>query len=293
MVTSTQAGHYSELHAPPTRVPNDGAGVARPDDVADGRAGARGAVLSMALCVMVLIASEFMPVSLLTPIASDLRMTEGLAGQAISISGVFAVLTSLVIAGVTARLDRRTVLLSLTALMIVSGTVVAVAPNFGILMLGRAFLGVAIGGFWSMSTATVMRLVPEDRVPARPGRPERRQRVGRDDRRAARQLCRQPDRLALGLLLRGPAGGRRPGVAAHDDSGDAPGTTVRVDERLYAPTPAFGRLRNGGDPAPLHGAVRVVHLLAPVSRGRDQGRRVNPVTDAVGNRCRRSAWDVS
>ena len=59
--------------------------------------------------------SEFMPVSLLTPIASDLRMTEGLAGQAISISGVFAVLTSLVIAGVTARLDRRTVLLSLTA----------------------------------------------------------------------------------------------------------------------------------------------------------------------------------
>ena len=53
----------------------------------------------MALCVMVLIASEFMPVSLLTPIASDLRMTEGLAGQAISISGVFAVLTSLVIAG--------------------------------------------------------------------------------------------------------------------------------------------------------------------------------------------------
>ena len=65
----------------------------------------------MALCVMVLIASEFMPVSLLTPIASDLRMTEGLAGQAISISGVFAVLTSLFIAGVTARLDRRTVLL--------------------------------------------------------------------------------------------------------------------------------------------------------------------------------------
>jgi hypothetical protein len=84
-------------------------GIARPDDVADGRAGGRGAVLSMALCVMVLIASEFMPVSLLTPIASDLRMTEGLAGQAISISGVFAVLTSLVIAGVTARLDRRTV----------------------------------------------------------------------------------------------------------------------------------------------------------------------------------------
>src|ERR1044071_5023154 len=34
------------------------------------------AVASMALCVAVLIASEFMPVSLLTPIAGDLGLTE-------------------------------------------------------------------------------------------------------------------------------------------------------------------------------------------------------------------------
>jgi predicted MFS family arabinose efflux permease len=129
------------------------------------RSSAWGAVLSMALCVMVLIASEFMPVSLLTPLASDLRMTEGQAGQTISVSGIFAVLTSLFISAVTARLDRRTVLLSFTVLMIVSGTLVALAPNFAVLMIGRALLGVAIGGFWSMSTATVMRLVSDDRVP--------------------------------------------------------------------------------------------------------------------------------
>lgn len=36
----------------------------------------------MTLCVFVLIASEFMPVSLLTPIARDLGVTEGLAGRA-------------------------------------------------------------------------------------------------------------------------------------------------------------------------------------------------------------------
>ena len=51
-MASIQAGHYSELHALQTRVPDDGAGIARPDDVADGRAGGRGAVLSKALCVM-------------------------------------------------------------------------------------------------------------------------------------------------------------------------------------------------------------------------------------------------
>ncbi|EPM85102.1 major facilitator family transporter, partial [Pseudomonas syringae pv. actinidiae ICMP 18804] len=36
-----------------------------------------GAVFSMALCVVVLIASEFMPVSLLTPIAQDLGISQG------------------------------------------------------------------------------------------------------------------------------------------------------------------------------------------------------------------------
>ena len=81
-MASTQAGHYSELHPAPIRMLTNGADMRRRDDVVAGSAGGRGAVLSMALCVMVLIASEFMPVSLLTPIASDLRMTEGLAGQA-------------------------------------------------------------------------------------------------------------------------------------------------------------------------------------------------------------------
>ncbi len=46
-----------------------------------------GAVLAMSLCAFALVASEFLPVSLLTPIAADLSLTEGQAGQAISISG--------------------------------------------------------------------------------------------------------------------------------------------------------------------------------------------------------------
>ena len=59
------------------------------------------AVSSLALCVAVLIASEFMPVSLLTPIATDLQITAGQTGQVISISGFFAVVTSLFVSGLT------------------------------------------------------------------------------------------------------------------------------------------------------------------------------------------------
>jgi predicted MFS family arabinose efflux permease len=124
-----------------------------------------GAVFALALGAFTLVASEFMPVSLLTPIAADLRISEGQAGQAIAISGAFALLTALFITTIAGRLDRKKLLLSLTLLMAVSGAVVAFAPNYLVFMAGRALVGVAIGGFWSMSAATAMRLVPLHQVP--------------------------------------------------------------------------------------------------------------------------------
>ncbi|MGJ7492454.1 MFS transporter [Variovorax sp. ZT4R33] len=119
----------------------------------------------MTLCVFALIASEFMPVSLLTPMASDLHVTEGMAGQGIAISGAFAVLTSLCISTIAAGIDRKTLLLSLTATMCLSGAIVALAPNYLAYMAGRALIGVVVGGFWSMSAATAMQLVPASKVP--------------------------------------------------------------------------------------------------------------------------------
>lgn len=122
-------------------------------------------VFAMTLCVFVLIASEFMPVSLLTPIASELHITEGLAGQGIAISGALAVLTSLTISHIAGDLNRKYLLLGLTVLMAISGLVIAMAPSYPVYMLGRALIGVTIGGFWSLSAATAIRLVPQHQVP--------------------------------------------------------------------------------------------------------------------------------
>jgi predicted MFS family arabinose efflux permease len=135
------------------------------DDARDVTVARWGAVWALTLCVATLIASEFMPVSLLTPIATDLGMTEGGVGQAIAVSGFFAVLTSLFITSVIGGVDRRIVLLSLTLLMMASGALIAFALNTIAFMVGRALIGVVIGGFWSMSAATVMRLVPKEDVP--------------------------------------------------------------------------------------------------------------------------------
>ncbi|HEY0624697.1 MFS transporter [Sphingomonas sp.] len=128
-------------------------------------AAAWAAVLSMALCVAMLITSEFMPVSLLTPMADGLGATEGQTGQAISISGLFAVAASLLITTAAGKLNRKWVLVATTALMLLSLALVAAAPNFAVLMVGRALLGICIGGFWALAAAVIMRLVPQGDVP--------------------------------------------------------------------------------------------------------------------------------
>lgn len=124
-----------------------------------------GGVFAMTLCVFVLIASEFMPVSLLTPIANDLHVTEGMAGQGIAISGALAVLTSLTISRIAGDLNRKSLLLGLTVLMTISGMIIALASSYPVYMIGRALIGIAIGGFWSMSAAIAIRLVPPPQVP--------------------------------------------------------------------------------------------------------------------------------
>ncbi|PAU75482.1 MFS transporter [Halomonas salipaludis] len=124
-----------------------------------------GAVISMALGVFGLVTAEFLPASLLTPMAADLGITEGMAGQAVTVTAAVALLTSLLISTATRRFDRRHVLLGFSMLLVASNLVVAFAPNLTILLFGRVLLGLALGGFWTMSIATMMRLVPEDLVP--------------------------------------------------------------------------------------------------------------------------------
>jgi predicted MFS family arabinose efflux permease len=124
-----------------------------------------GAVVCMSLMCFTLVAAEFMPVAMLTPIAGDLGVSEGRAGQVIAISGFFAVATSLFGNSLLGRLDRRNVILLYTAILVVSGLATAFAPTYLVFMLGRALLGVAVGGFWSLSTAVIARIVPPSDLP--------------------------------------------------------------------------------------------------------------------------------
>src|SRR3984957_4873643 len=124
-----------------------------------------GAVSSMMLGVFGLVTSESLPASLLTPMARDLGVTEGTAGQAVTATAMVGLATSLLVATVTRRIDRRIILLAFSILLVVSNLLVACAANLTLLLLARVLLGVALGGFWTMAVATTMRLVSETMVP--------------------------------------------------------------------------------------------------------------------------------
>ena len=180
-----------------------------------------GAVICMSLMTFTLVASEFMPVSLLTPIAEDLAITEGQAGMAIAVSGFFAVVDQPVqqrAAGAAGpphgrpRLhggarhlrDRRRVRAQLSHLH--------VRPRAD-RRVGRRLL-----------VAGDRHRRPHRRRPGRAegaGHAAGRNRARRRHRRAAGQLSRRPDRLARRLLHPGPGRRRRVRLAGARPAPDA------------------------------------------------------------------------
>lgn len=131
-------------------------GVARPN---------WSAVFAVAFCVACLITVEFLPVSLLTPMAQDLGISEGIAGQSVTVTAFVAMFSSLFITQIIQATDRRYIVILFAVLLTASCLMVSFANSFTLLLLGRACLGLALGGFWAMSASLTMRLVPARTVP--------------------------------------------------------------------------------------------------------------------------------
>lgn len=122
-------------------------------------------VASLALGVFGLVTAEFLPASLLTPMSHDLGVSIGAAGQSVTMTAVVGAIAGPAVVVGTSRFDRRTTLLALTATLIVSSFIAAFATGLPMLLLARGLLGIGLGGFWAMSLALALRLVPGELMP--------------------------------------------------------------------------------------------------------------------------------
>ncbi len=118
------------------------------------------AVASLAISTFASVTTEFLPIGLLTNIAASLHISEGTAGLMVTMPGIIAALTGPVLIIVSGRLDRRTVLLVLSSLLVVSNLLAALAPNLAIMLSARILLGLCVGGFWTFAPSATSHLVP-------------------------------------------------------------------------------------------------------------------------------------
>lgn len=116
-------------------------------------------VVSLTFGSFALISSELLPMAVLTPMAADLGVTEGAAGQAVTLTALFAGIAAPTVALIIGRLDRKLINLFLCVLVIASNVAVAFTSDYFVLLAARMLLGIAIGGFFALAGATVVRLV--------------------------------------------------------------------------------------------------------------------------------------
>lgn len=122
------------------------------------------ALLTMFLGSFSLVTAEFLPPGVLTVLANDLGVAEGVVGLSVSATALTALAAALGLGAVFPRVDRRTLLMVLTLGAAVSNVVVAVAPNIATLLVARLLLGVAVGGYWSMALVIAAQLVAAERL---------------------------------------------------------------------------------------------------------------------------------
>lgn len=123
------------------------------------------AVISLALGAFGLVTAEFLPISLLTPMAADLGVSNGAVGQAITATAVVAAFAGPLVVLFSGRLDRQKIVWGLMAMLVFSCILSAYASNITVLLIARGLLGFALGSFWAMMAALALRLVPPDKVP--------------------------------------------------------------------------------------------------------------------------------
>src|ERR1700743_2245262 len=92
-------------------------------------------VWAIALGAFALVVTEFLPVGLLPGIIKGFGISEGPAGLTVPATAVLGFVAAPVTALTVGKLDRRVVLLGLTALVILSGVMSAAAPNFLVLVI--------------------------------------------------------------------------------------------------------------------------------------------------------------
>lgn len=121
-------------------------------------------LLTLSGLVFASVTSEFLPTGLLPDISEELHVSESQVGLLITLFAATVVLTAAPLSVLTRNFARKSLLLVVLLLFIVSNVLAAIAPNYELLAGARILGGLTHGLFWSIVGAYAAHLVPKHQL---------------------------------------------------------------------------------------------------------------------------------
>jgi DHA1 family inner membrane transport protein len=121
------------------------------------------ALLALAVGAFGIGTTEFVMMGLLPDVADDLHISIPTAGHLVSAYALGVVIGAPLLAAVTSRMSRRTVLIGLMALFVVGNALSAFAPDYHWLMAARFLSGLPHGAFFGVGAVVATTMVAPER----------------------------------------------------------------------------------------------------------------------------------
>jgi DHA1 family inner membrane transport protein len=121
------------------------------------------ALFALTVAAYAIGTTEFVIVGLLPTVATDLNITLPLAGLIVSVYALGVTFGAPILTALTGKLGRKPLLIGLMALFIAGNVLAALAPSYGMLLVGRVLSAFAHGVFFSVGATIAADLVAPDR----------------------------------------------------------------------------------------------------------------------------------
>lgn len=115
-------------------------------------------------CVFSITTGEFAVAGILPEVAADLEITVGSAGLLVTAYAVGMVVGGPVLTALTARADRRRLMLTLLGVAVTGNLGSALAPDFSLLLAARVVTALVTSTFFAHAIVVAVRSAPPDRA---------------------------------------------------------------------------------------------------------------------------------
>ncbi|MFF7468833.1 MFS transporter [Streptomyces sp. NPDC008092] len=122
-----------------------------------------GGLVALALGGFGIGLTEFLIAGLLPQVAAGFSVSEAAAGRLVSGYALSVAVGAIALTAATARLPRKRVLVGLVVLFVVGNLLSAVAPTYGVLLLGRIVAALCHGSFFGVGSLVARSLVAPER----------------------------------------------------------------------------------------------------------------------------------